>query len=346
MPPKKQTPTLSEVARIAGVSQMTVSRALNNQPGVSPEKREEILRISDDMGYVINRVAQKLSGGRTRIIGVIAQLHSLYTSELVLGVGSATRAAGYEMLVYSLGEPDKQPPGSIIELLQQIVDGVIVILPFETDYLGLLANARLPIVTIDQGSDLPFPAVTADNYHGACLAMQHLAELGHKRIGFITGNERLASARERYQAYRDMTKQLGLACDDDLIARGDFLQKAGYEAAKGLMALAEPPTAIFAANDVSAAGAFVALREAGKRVPDDVSVIGFDDVPLANQLYPALSTIRQPLPQMARAAVNILLAMIAGLEAPSQRLSLPTQLVARGSTAAAAPSPLRSRPVA
>jgi LacI family transcriptional regulator len=335
MASKQQNPTLAEVAKIAGVSQMTASRALNNQPGVSAQKREAILRIADDMGYVINRVAQKLSGGRTHIIGVIAQLHSLYTSDLVLGIGSASRAAGYEMLVYSLGDTDRRPPGNIIDLLQQFADGVIVILPFESDYLSLLAGAQIPIVTIDQGDDLPFPTVAADNYQGARMAIQHLADLGHRRIGFVSGNERLASARERLKAFVDMQQQLGLDCDPDLISHGDFMQRGGFEAANRLIDLEKPPTAIFAANDVSAAGALVALREAGLKVPEDISVIGFDDISLASQLYPTLSTVRQPLPQMARAAVNMLLAMIVGLEAPSQRITLPAQLITRQSTAAA-----------
>lgn len=330
----KPATTLAEVARIAGVSLMTASRAVNNRPGVSERTREEILRIADEIGYVANRAAQKLSGGKTHLIGVIAQLHTPFTSDLVLGIGSAARASDYEMLVYSLPDEDRMPPGNVVELLQQVADGVIAILPYESDYLAALSRAHIPIVTIDRGKEVPFPAVLADNYQGARLAIQHLADLGHRRVGFITGNERLVSARDRHRAYSDMCRQIGLDDDPDLVAEGDFMQKGGYEAAKRLLSLPKPPTAIFAANDVSAMGAMAAVRKAGLRTPEDISLVGFDDIPLAAQLHPALTTVRQPLSQMARAAVNVMLAMIAGVDAPLPIITLPTQLVVRETTQA------------
>lgn len=331
---ERSAPTLAEVAKIAGVSVMTASRAVNNRPGVSEQTREEILRIADEVGYVANRAAQKLSGGRTHLIGVIAQLHTPFTSDLLLGIGSAARAVDYEMLVYSLPDEDRRPPGNVVDLLHQVADGVIVVLPYESDYLASLSRAHIPIVTVDQGKAVPFPAVSADNYHGARLAIQHLADLGHRRIGYITGNERLASARERHRAFEDMRQQLGLDRDEALVSQGDFMQKGGYEAAQRLLALPRPPTAIFAANDVSALGALAAIRKAGLHVPDDISLVGFDDVSLAAQFHPTLTTVRQPLSQMARAAVNLLLAMIAGIEPPSPLITVPTQLMVRETTAA------------
>jgi LacI family transcriptional regulator len=333
MSSKKRNPTLAEIAKIAGVSLMTASRAVNNQPGVSDDKRQEILRIADDLGYVANRVAQRLTGGRSHVIGVIAQLHTLFTSDLVLGIGSAGRASNYEMLVYSLADADNRPPGAIIELLRQIVDGLIVILPFQSDYLATLSEANLPIVTIDEGYDLPFPKIMADNYQGARLAIEHLADLGHRRIGFISGNEGLASARDRARAFYDMQAQLGLDRDPALVAPGNFMQQGGFSAATSLMRLSNPPTAIFAANDISAVGALAAMRDAGMEVPGDISLVGFDDVSIAGQVYPKLTTVRQPLTQMARAAVNTLLAMISGLEPPAEKIILPTELVIRQSTA-------------
>jgi LacI family transcriptional regulator len=332
---KKKNPTLASIAQVAGVSLMTASRAVNNQPGVSPEKRDEILRIAEDMGYVVNRIAQRLSGGRSRVIGVIAQLHTLYTSELVLGIGSAARAVEYEMLVYSLSDTERRPPGAIIDLLKQIVDGIIVILPFQSDYLPVFVEADLPIVTIDEGADLPFPKIMADNYQGARLAIEHLAGLGHRRIGFIGGNDRLESARDRARAFSDLRAQLGLDADPALLTNGNFMQQGGYEAAKSLLGLQPQPTAIFAANDMSALGAMSALREAGLSVPDDISLVGFDDVSIAEHVHPSLTTVRQPLAQMSRAAVNTLLAMISGLEAPAQRITLPAELVVRETTATA-----------
>lgn len=329
---KKSNPTLAEIARVAGVSMMTASRAVNNQPGVSDEKRAEILRIADDLGYVANRAAQRLSGGRSHVIGVIAQLHTLFTSELVLGIGSAGRAANYEMLVYSLSDADNRPPGPILDLLSQIVDGVIVILPFQSDYLASLSDAKLPIVTIDEGNDSLFPKIMTDNYQGARLAVEHLADLGHRRIGFIAGNEGLASARDRARAFHDMRAQHGLDADPELVVHGNFMQQGGFLAAQRLMRLSEPPTAIFAANDMSAVGAMAAIRESKRSVPQDVSLIGFDDVSIASHVHPALTTIRQPLTQMSRAAVNTLLAMISGIAPPAERIFLQPELILRGTT--------------
>ena len=158
--------------------------------------------------------------------------------------------------------------------------------------------------------------------------------LGHRRIGYITGDERLAPAKDRHRAYVDTMAQQGLGRDAALIVKGDFTQKRGFEGAMRLLALADPPTAIFAANDLSAFGAIAAVREAGLRVPDDISVIGFDDIPTASQFYPPLTTVRQPIHQIGRAAVNTLLARIAGIEPASPQVILPTELILRASTAA------------
>lgn len=329
----KRPPTLAEIAKVAGVSQMTASRALNNRSGVSREKREEILLIADEMGYVVNRAAQKLSGGRSHVIGMIAQLHTPFTSELVMGAGSAARAAGYEMLLYSLIGSDRRPPVGVMQLLQQFADGVIALLPYEFDSLNSLALARIPVVTVEHSAETPeFATIIADSYQGARLAVRHLAELGHRSIAFITGNERLGSARDRRRGYEDTMREFGLPLRNELVAEGDYMQRGGFEAANRLLALRPRPTAFFCANDISALGALSAIRDAGLRVPDDISIVGFDDIPLAAQVHPPLTTVRQPMQQMGRAAVNMLLALIVGLEAPSPTITLPTELVVRSST--------------
>lgn len=170
-------------------------------------------------------------------------------------------------------------------------------------------------------------------YDGARSAVKHLIDLGHRRIGYITGDERLASAKDRHRAYVDTMAQQGLGRDASLIVKGDFTQKRGFEGTMKLLSLADPPTAIFAANDLSAFGAIAAIHESGLRVPDDISVVGFDDIPTAAQFYPALTTVRQPIHQIGRAAVNTLLARIAGIEPASPQVILPTELILRASTA-------------
>ncbi|QCP54293.1 LacI family transcriptional regulator [Trinickia violacea] len=330
----KQNPTLADVAKIAGVSQMTASRALNDRPGVSRETRDEVLRIAGDIGYVVNRSAQKLSGGRNGIIGIITpMLDNQFASELILGVGRAARAVSYETLVYTIFDEDRDTHRSLINLLQQFADGVVAILPKESAYFDALAASHVPVVLIDQrGSLTTFPSVSVDNYGGARLAVAHLAELGHRRIAFISGDETIEGVRDRRRAYEDTLERLELPRDPALVTTGDLTQVTGFEAASRLLALEEPPTAIFAANDLSAFGAIAAVREAGLRVPDDISVIGFDDIPMAAQVHPALTTVRQPFQQMARAAVNTLLASLDGTEASAARMTLPAELVVRQST--------------
>lgn len=331
----KQSPTLTEVAIAAQVSPMTASRAINNRSGVSSKTREHVLRVAAELGYVVNRAAQKLSGGRSHIVGIIAtDLENPFISAVVTGASQAAWAAGYEALVYSQADREKRPSGSVMQLLRQISDGIIAVLPLEYGYLGDLAAINIPVITIDhRGKHAEFPSIATDSYEGARTAVQHLAQLGHERIAFITGDERLASAKDRRRAYVDTLAQLGLKRDTSLVVTGDFSQRSGFEATQKLLKLKRPPTAIFAANDMSAFGAISAIMEAGLKVPDDISVIGFDDIPAAAQVYPPLTTIRQPIHQMGRSAVNTLLALIAGIEPASPQVSLPTELVTRASTA-------------
>jgi len=330
----KQNPTLADVARLAGVSQMTASRALNGRPGVSRETRDEIARIASDIGYVVNRTAQKLSGGRNGIIGIITPtLDTQFSSELILGAGRAARAAGCEVLVYTLSDEDRRPHHDVLDLVRQFSDGLLAILPRESLCLDSLARANLPVVVIDQRGTLNrFPSVSVDNYGGAQLAVEHLAELGHKRIAFVGGNESIEGVRDRQRGYHDTLVRRGLPQDPELVVTGDLSQMTAFEVASGLLKLPDPPTAIFAANDQSAFGVIAAVREAGLRVPKDISVIGFDDIPMAEQFHPALTTVRQPFQQMASSAVNTLLAQISGIDAASQRITFPAELVVRDST--------------
>lgn len=330
----KQTTTLAQVAKIAGVSQMTASRALNDRPGVSQETRDAVLRIAADIGYAVNRSAQKLSGGRNRIIGIITpMLDNQFVSELIQGIGRAARAARYEIIVYTIFDEDRATHEGVIGLMQQFADGVVSILPQEAAYFAALAATHIPIVVIDQRGTLnSYPSVAVDNYGGASMAVDHLAGLGHTRIAFISGNEAIEGVRERQRGYVDTLARLGLGFDAQLLVAGDLSQLKAYEAASDLLELPNPPTAIFTANDLSAFGVITAVREKGLRVPDDISVIGFDDIPMALQVHPPLTTIRQPFQQMARSAVTTLLAMMEGSETGSPRITLPAELVVRGST--------------
>jgi LacI family transcriptional regulator len=337
----KQAPTLAQVAKLAGVSQMTASRALNDKPGVSQETREEVLKIAADIGYIVNRSAQKLSGSRNGIIGIMTPvLDNHYVGELVVGVGRAARAQGYETLVYTLFDEDRHSHRSVLGLIKQFTDGVVAILPRESSYFNALAAAGVPVVAIDQRCSLDgFPSISVDSYGGAVRAIEHLAQLGHTRIGFVAGDESIEGVRDRRRGYLDALARLGLPSDSSLIAQGDLSQMRAFEAANTLLALPAPPTAIFAVNDLSAFGVIAAARERGLKVPRDVSVIGFDDIPMASQVHPPLTTIRQPFAQMGRAAVNTLLSQMDNEDAIAPRIVLPTELIARQSTG---PAPRQS----
>nr|WP_315189249.1 LacI family DNA-binding transcriptional regulator [uncultured Albidiferax sp.] len=332
----KTTPTLAEIATAAGVSTMTASRAINDQPGVSRSTRDAILKLAHNMGYVANRSAQKLSGGRSRVIGLLASdLGNAFTSSLVSGAVQAVAAAGNEVLIYSLLDRAQRPNDNVLQLLQQFTDGVIAILPYQFGFVESLSAAQVPVVTIDQHTEhAEFPSIAADSYGGARSAMLHLAELGHRRIAFITGDERMNSARDRHRAYDDAVAILGLERDPALVLSGDYSLGSGRTAAQQLLALPVRPTALFAANDLSAFGAMAVLQTAGLRVPQDISVVGFDDLEAASLVHPGLTTVRQPINEMGRAAANTLLALIAGLDVATQQVSLPTELVVRASTAA------------
>jgi LacI family transcriptional regulator len=328
-------PKLAEVARAAGVSRMTASRALNNRPGVSRPVREEILRLAGEMGYSVNLTAQKLASRRNRILALVAvQMHSPYVSEVVVGAVRAARMAGYEMLLYSLLDPDEQLPATVTQVIGQIAQGVIALLPYTHDYFGALRAAGVPLITVESSVELTeFPTIATDGYNGARDAMRHLMALGHRRIGYITGNERMASAVQRRRGYENGLTERGIRLDRTLIARGDYTQPSGIEAARRLLTLRHPPTAIFSGNDVQALATMAVASEIGLRIPEDLSVVGFDDIPQASQVHPPLTTVRQPMQQMGRSAVNTLLAMLAGIEVASPVLTLPTELVVRKSTA-------------
>ncbi|HSI58617.1 MAG TPA: LacI family DNA-binding transcriptional regulator [Ideonella sp.] len=339
----RSTPTLAQIAAAAGVSAMTASRALSGQPGVSDATRAAIRKLADDMGYETNRVARKLVTGESRVIGVLASgLDTPFVAALVTAIARAAAAAGNDVLIDAVIDYERRPAGGVLQLLQQFTDGVIAVLPYEHGYVQTLSRARIPVMTIDHPrAHGEFPSVAADSYGGARAAMAHLAELGHRRVAFIAGAQELESAHERRRAYDDAVAVLGLVRDDALVLEGDYTLDCGRLAGQRIARMKKRPSAVFAANDLSAFGAMAALQQHGLRIPEDISVVGFDDLPAAAQWHPALTTVRQPVDELGRAAVNTLLALISGLGVAAARVNLPTELVVRESTAAANPA---SRP--
>jgi LacI family transcriptional regulator len=321
--------TLADIARIAGVSKMTVSKVLNNQPGVSRETYRHVLEIAQRLNYTPHAAARKLAGGKTNIIGVVVPaLDSTFMSEVVRGAGEALEGAGKDLLLFTDHRNGQE--GRLYFLARGLVDGLLVALPRS---LEPYEHGPLPVVVVEPLSTAsPLPTVSAENYLSSRKVVEHLLKLGHRRIGMIEGNPALRSSQLRLQGYQDALNAAGILPDPTLIRPGDFSQRRGFAAAGELLDLPEPPTAIFAANDVSAFGAYDAIKHRGLRIPEDLSVVGFDDIFQAAQVFPPLTTVRQPALEMGTAGTRLLLSMIQGLEPAVRQLELPTELVVRAST--------------
>lgn len=328
-----QDVTIFDVAREADVSYSTVSRVINNK-GVSADKRERVLRAMAELGYVANLQARSLAGGKSNIIGLL--VHSLtveYFGEIARGVDEELAAVNYDLMLYTTHRRKGRESAYVTRLTRNLVDGLLLVLPRNAEaYLETLRHRGFPYVLVDhQGLGFDVPSVGATNWQGGYDGTRYLIELGHRRIGFITGDMTLGCARDRLVGYQQALRDADLPVDPTLIREGDFLQPRAFTCASELLALAEPPTAIFASNDVSAFGAMEAIRNRGLRIPEDISVMGFDDIPQAAQVHPTLTTVRQPLAEMGRAAAQLLFTYINEPDAGVKRIELPTTLSIRES---------------
>ena len=328
---KSQTLTIRDVAKAAGVSVSTVSRVLNGKVDVASETQVHILSVIENLGYTSNLAARSMRSFKTNLIGLIMpDIAFPYAIDVMKGVNRAIAESEYDLLVYTTGDARKhgtaQHEQKYVSLLNNsITDGVIVVASAATEF-----QSAAPIVSVDPSVVNPsYPAVHATNYQGAMDAMKYLLDLGHRRIGFIGGRAELESAARRLQAYRDSLAQAGLEVDDDLITVGDFTSETAELCTRKLLGLASPPTAIFASNDQSALGVYQTAHEMGLSIPDDLSVIGFDNIPEAGYLN--LTTIDQFLGEMGYIATNMLIALINGETLPEKTRRVSTQLVLRGS---------------
>lgn len=326
--------TIVDVAREAGVSYSTVSRVMNGYPHVSAEKRESVLNAMTRLGYVVNQQARSLAGGRSHVIGLLVpDVGNGYIGEIMRGIDDELAAAQYDLMLYTTHRQKTKESIYVATLTRGMTDGLLLLLPLNPEaYLSALHEEQFPYVVIDhQGFDDFSPTVIATNWQGAYDATTYLIELGHRRIGFIAGTPALSSAIERLEGYKAALAAHGIAFQPALIANGDFAQSASYEAANVLLDLPQPPTAIFAASDMSAFGAMEAIRNRGLNIPQDISVIGFDDIPMSAHMHPALTTVRQPLAEMGRRATRMLFKLIDNPEEEVGRVMLDTELVIRDS---------------
>ncbi|HEY8718255.1 LacI family DNA-binding transcriptional regulator [Pengzhenrongella sp.] len=321
--------TINDVARSAGVSVATVSKVLNGRYGVAVATSARVQGVIEDLGYSPSLGAQSLRSHKTNVIGVLVAEFEPFSAELLKGLSRAIRGSGYELLAYSGGGGGNVgwERRYLSRLSGTLIDGAILVTPTVVD-----GEYRIPVVAVDPHtgpSDMP--TVDSDNLTGAILATEHLIGLGHRRIGFLGGRPDLESARLREEGYRTALARAGIAVDPDLMRVADYREESADLPARELLTTAQRPTAIFAANDLSAIRTMDVARSLGLRVPDDVSVIGFDNVPESAMTTPPLTTISQPIQQMGVEAMRLLLDLINGVEVPDPHRQLPTELVERGS---------------
>lgn len=336
--------TSEDVAREAGVSRTTVSFVLNNTPNtnISEETRQRVLEAARKLGYRPNAAASALARRETRTIGLVLCQSpdrisaDAFLPEVIRGLSRSAQAHGFKVLL----EPveDVTRPDAYITLVQERrIDGIVLSGPRSDDaQLPRLVDEGFPLVLLGQLQGVRAHFVDVDNVAGARRAVEHLLDLGHTRIGLITNAPlHYTASRDRLQGYREALTARGLSVDENLIRLGDFRSESGYAAMASLLDLPEPPTAVFAASDVVAFGAVAAAREQGLRIPEDIAIVGFDDVPLSRYMDPPLTTIRLPARELGARAGSLLIHIIAngGADTPQSAL-LPTELVVRESCGA------------
>lgn len=344
----RRSATLIEVARLAGVSTATVNRVLKRQGYISDEAREKVLAAVEATRYRPNILAQGLRTRRSQTIGLM--LTAITVNPFFVGVAHAVElaglAAGYRTVMFNHGGSAEQERVGIENFIAQRVDAVLFCTAMQPENLALLERAGIPAIEIERSSTASASCVRVDNYVGARAAVDHLVSLGHSAIAFVGGDTALyprdaargrSVEEDRLAAYRDGMAAHGLIPKEEWIRLGTYYDldggntgKEGREHAEALMALTDPPTAIFATCDILAAGVLQALYRTGKRVPEDVSVVGFDDT-LASYLSPELTTVAQPVSLLGEQAFHMALAAITGQESQDE-IVLPSALVIRHST--------------
>lgn len=333
-------PTISDVARRAGVSPMTVSRVINGESNVRPATRDAVNVAISALNYAPNPAARNLAGaGQTRIGLLYSNPSAGFLSEFLLGSLDQAGRSDVQIIVEKceLGEHEIEVTRHLIE---GGIDGIVLPPPLcEADaVLALLAAAGIPTVTVASG--LPSDdghAIRIDDREAALTMTRHIMALGHRRIGFITGNPNLSASARRLEGYGAALEEVGVALDQDLITHGLYTYRSGLDAAEQLLDLADPPTAIFASNDDMAAATVAVAHRRGLDVPGDLTVCGFDDTVLSTAIWPELTTIHQPIADMSRAAVEMLVSMIRrgkGSDPAGRHRTLDFTLIRRQSDAA------------
>lgn len=327
---------IEQIAKLSGVSRSTVSRVINDDPNVSDKTRHKVLEVVKRLNFHPHAAARSLAAGRTRVLGLVIPMgvSALFTDPyfplLIQGVSSACNAHDHSVMLW-LAEPEYERRTIRQVLHSNLIDGVILASQLNDDPVGqALIDGDLPFVLVGRhptNNNVNYADV--DNMASAREAVTHLLRLGRRRVATITGPQNMIAGVDRRVGYEAALRQRGLSIEPELIADGEFTEAGGYAAMRRLMP--HQPDAVFAASDMMALGAMRALREAGRRVPEDVAVVGFDDMPFAASTTPALTTVRQPVHRTGAVAAETLIDLIEHPGSQPRRIVLPTELVIRQS---------------
>ncbi|MGB9408006.1 MAG: LacI family DNA-binding transcriptional regulator [Terracidiphilus sp.] len=323
------------VARLANVSIATVSRTINNISTVNPKLAKRVWEIIRELDYLPNTQARSLVSGRSRLLGlIVSEITNPFFPELIQGFEDVAVEQGYEILIGSTNYDPERMKRCIRRMVERKAEGVAVMtFGIEEPLLEQLADRKVPLVFVDVGPERPgISLLKVDYYHGIRQGVQHLAALGHRDIAFVTGPLRLHSAHSRLAAFHRALQECGITVDASRIVEGDHTMEGGMVAAEKLLAGAKLPTAIMCSNDVTAIGVLHEAYRAGLRVPDELSVIGFDNIHITQMTIPPLTTIQMSCFELARAAVMALRAHVEGTPAPKREYPIETRLVVREST--------------
>ncbi len=326
--------TIRDVAAAAGVSYQTVSRVINDKPDVADETRRRVWQVIEELGYQPSAIARGLVSKRTYTLGLItADFSDYFFTQVIVGAEAEARKQGYFFMLCSTERNPDDEPEYLRLLTEREVDGVLFARPSteeDSRHIVSLIQQGVPLVTTAYwlpGEKLT--VVDVDNVDGGLQATECLVKLGHRQIGMITGPADWKSVNDRAKGYKLALSRAGIPFDASLVEYGDWSYQGGYEAMHRLLAKAPQITALFAQNDQMAIGAMRALREAGRRIPDDVALVGYDGIPAAAYCHPSLTTIRQPMQQVGEVATRLLIELINDSAAERKEVLLTTELVRR-----------------
>jgi len=336
--PARQPLTTAQIAELAGVSIPTVSRVVNGRSDVSSLTRARVETVIREHGY---QRLRKAAHPAELLELVFHQLEGAYAMEIIRGVEQVAREHGLAVVLSELQGRHTPDEGWMASVLSRRPTGVIAVFSSLTSgQREQLQTRSIPFVVVDPTGEPGHqtPSIGTTNWSGGLSATRHLLDLGHRRIAVLTGPLRILCSRARRDGYRAAMDAAGVPVDPELICEGEFRVEDGLELTRRLLRLANPPTAIVAGNDLQALGVYQAAAEVGRRIPADLSVVGFDDLPLVRWISPPLTTVRQPLTSMGVAAATMVVTMARGEALPQERIELATGLVVRGSTASASTS--------